>query len=144
MGAYVTQSNLVPGLLTEAHLVQLTQDDSSLDAVDADVLDAAITEAEADVDGYLGARHSLPLATVPQLVKSLTARIVRYKLHTRRPGAMNEVLEKDYAAVIKLLRDISSGAVTLGSQPEADANSERVIRTSGHTRVYGRSNLDDF
>lgn len=144
MGAYVDQADLVPAWLTSVQLVELSQDDVSVITVDDDVVDGIILQAEAEVDGYLGARHSLPLASVPVLVKNVTARLVRFYLYGRRPNAVTEQLDNDYKNAVRLLRDLSSGVVTLGVQPELAANTERVIKTDGHTRVYSREKLKDF
>lgn len=144
MGTYISQSDIVPGLLTEEQLVQLTQDDVDADEVDSDVVTAVIAEAEAEVDGYLGARYALPLDSTPQIVKSLAARVTRYRLHTRRPGSIADWLQRDYDTATRLLEKISTGVVTLGVQPEADPNSERVVKTNGQTRTLSRDDLEDF
>ncbi len=144
MGVYVSQSDITPGYLEERHLVQLTQDSAGSDVVNTTVLAAVIAAAEGEVDGYLGVRYQLPLASVPQLVKTLTARIVVYRLHRRRPGTIGEDLEKDYQRAIKLLDRILEGTVTLGAQPEPGENPERIIQSSHEDPIFGRDNLGDF
>ena len=146
MGTYIAQADLVPGLLQEQDLVQLTNDSDGPDpdtVVDA-VVDQAILDAEAEVDGYLGTRYALPLQTVPRIVKTLAARVAVYKLRSRRPNTLTEDQTSDYDRATKMLVKISEGVVTLGSQPEPSANAERIIKTSTTDRVYGRSNLSDF
>ncbi len=144
MGAYISQSDITPGLVEEQHLVQLTQDTPSSDEVDTDVLDAVITAAEAEVDGYLGVRYALPLASVPALVKSLAARVTVYRLHRRRPGTIGDDLKDDYERAVKVLERLAEGKIALGPQPEPTENPERVIQSSYEEPVFGRDNLEDF
>ncbi|HNH50746.1 MAG TPA: DUF1320 domain-containing protein, partial [Myxococcota bacterium] len=134
-GVYINQAYLEKSLVSPTDLVGLTQEDVGVDTVDTDVLNEVILEAEAEVDGYLGARYSLPLATVPSLVKSLAGRICRFKLYDRR-GRAGEEQQKDYDRALKLLKDLSSGTVTLGKQPEPSENPERLVRSSGGDRQF--------
>lgn len=144
MGAYISQSDITPGLVEERHLVQLTQDAPGVDTVDTAVLAAVITAAEAEVDGYLGVRYALPLASVPAMVKALAARITVYRLHRRRPGTIGEDLQKDYERACAQLDRIAAGTLALGPQPEPGENPERVIQSSYTTPVFGRTNLESF
>ena len=144
MATWLSTADLVPGLLTERQLVQLTQDTAGSSSVDETVLDAHLTAAEAEVEGYVGARFALPLASPLQILVSVAARIARYRLHSRRPGTITETLQRDYDGAVKLLRDIATGIVTVGTQPEPAANPERVVRVSARAPVFGRGNLDVF
>lgn len=143
MSAYVTQADLVPAYLEELDLVQLTQDDGSDDTVDTDTLDGVIVSASAEVDGYLGARYSLPFDETPQLVKDLTARVVVYQLYRRRGSVPEQTLD-DYKRVEALLTKLSKGVVTLGTQPEPEGNSERLVRSTSREPVFGRDKMDGF
>lgn len=144
MGVYVTQSDLTPSHVSEKDLVQLTQDDPTSDTVDAEVLESVILDAEAELDGYLGARYALPLATVPRFIRQIAARLTNYRLHRRRDASIGEDLQKDHDAAIRLLEQIAAGTVTLGVQPEAGENPQRIIQSTSHERVFGRTNLEDY
>lgn len=149
MGRYVSQSgvtagDLVPGHLSARDLVQLTQDDAASGDVDQDVLDGVVAAAEDEIDGYLGARYGLPLATTPPMVRTLACRITAYRLHLRRPQSVSEERSSDYGRAIKLLEKIATGEITLGTQPEVAANSERIIRVNAGAPIAGRANLSGF
>lgn len=144
MGTYVTSGDLIPSYVEERVAVQLTNDEIDGETVVPSVVDDAIADAEAEVDGYLGARYALPLVTVPRLVVRLVLRLSRYHLYNRRAGAVEEWLEKDYAGALRMLRDIAEGKITLGTQPEPGANSERIVRSTSQAQVFGRPNLEDF
>ena len=65
-------------------LLDLADRDGS-GAVDAGVVDGAIADTDAVIDGYLAGRYKLPLATTPPLLADLAAAIAIYKLHTYEP-----------------------------------------------------------
>lgn len=144
MGTYVSQSDIVPAYMSESELIQLTQDTAGTETVDTNTLAAVITAAEAEVDGYLGARYSLPFSSVPQLVTELAARCTVWRLYRRRNLVPPEALKDDYVDLVRTLRDISKGVVTLGEQPEPSPNEERTVRSTQRDRVFGRGNMDGF
>lgn len=95
----------------ENMLVHLTdRGDVATDAIDTDVIDQALKDADAMIDGYVGVRYALPMAETPPLIGSLALAIGIYNLHTASPDPK---IEEDYKAAIRTLRDISSGAVRL-------------------------------
>ena len=141
--AYIVQADLVPAHITEARLAELTQDTVTLATVNPTVVTAIILAASAEVDGYIGRRYALPLASVPELVKQLAIRVTLFRLHGRRPGAMTDALQDDYKDARRMLEEIASGTLTLGVQPEANP-SERTIQVAGQDRTFGRSNMSDF
>lgn len=143
MPAYIVQADLVPAHITTARLAELTQDTVTSTTVDAAVVTALILAASAEVDGYLGRRYALPLASTPELVKQLAIRVTLYRLHGRRPGSMTEALESDYKDARRMLEEIASGTLTLGVHPEA-AVSERTVQVTGQDRTFGRTNMGDF
>lgn len=142
MGTYVSQTDLERRFGAE-RLVELTQDDTSLDTVDTDVLAEVIADAEAMVDGYVGARYSLPLSSPPAILTRLAAILTWYQLHERRHGAPENVA-KDYANAMRSLRDISSGVLTLGTQPEPSVNAGKKIHSTSSAPTFGRDNLKGF
>lgn len=69
--------------IPEANIIQLT-DDEGLGVVNQSRVDKAITTADSVIDGYLRGRYSLPLSTVPELIKTIAIDIAVYKLYERR------------------------------------------------------------
>ncbi|KPD10867.1 gp436 family protein [Phaeobacter sp. 11ANDIMAR09] len=63
-------------------LVDLTdRSDEPTGVIDAAIVSAAITSAQALVDGFLANHYALPLAEVPDLVAKVTRALVIYELH---------------------------------------------------------------
>ena len=85
---------------------------------DPDVIDAALADATNMVNGYVSAKYPLPLHPAPDLLRTYTVSIARYKLH--RHGAPDHV-EKHHDDAIKALYQISKGTIAL---PVADGSIE--------------------
>jgi phage gp36-like protein len=80
-------------------------------AVDLAVLQRACDRANAEVNGNLRARYTLPLASVPELLPYLAADLARYYLYAVGPPTY---VQARFDAARKTLRDIQSGAQPLG------------------------------
>ena len=88
-------------------LLQLADRDGS-GAVDDGVVDGAIADTDAAIDGYLAGRYKLPLATTPPLLADLAAAIAIYKLHTYEPDAK---IAEDYKDAMRQLRENLKGFI---------------------------------
>lgn len=77
---------------------------------DPDVVAAALQDADDVIDGYLGTRYGLPLASVPPQLRPWAVSIARYVLH--RNGAPDHVAQ-DYKDAIAALKDVSRGLIAL-------------------------------
>lgn len=67
-------------------------------------------EAAGLIDGYIGARYSLPLATVPSMVKAWCADITRYRLWDEKAP---EEIRRRYEDTLKQLELVARGIVVL-------------------------------
>lgn len=127
----------------ERALVALTdRGETATDTIDTDVVDRALADADAQIDGYVGVRYKLPLAEVPPLVADLAQVIAYYKLHVYEPDPK---VRADYEDALKLLRDISRGAVRL---PVADAEPEGTggsgVQITDRDRPFDEDNMTGF
>lgn len=136
---YATQADMTAAF-GEAELIQLT--DRAIPpagTVDVAVLGRALDAADAEMDSYLAARYALPLADIPPVLRDCAADIARYRLHDR--GAP-KIVEDNYTARIRWLRDVSAGRASLGAATEnaIPARAGLPEMTSGG-RVFGRENM---
>lgn len=103
-------------------------------AIDAAVVTRAITDAGAEIDGYLATRYALPLSSVPQTITDIAQRITIYKLHVVN---VSQKIADDYKLALASLSNISKGVIKLdvaGTEPAAStANS--VFVQQGGTRL---------
>ncbi len=143
--AYCTQSDLEK-IVPELDMIQLTDDDTQPEAVNADNVARAISDAGELVDGYLRDRYALPLDPVPGLINTLTADIAVYRLYARRaqldpPAGVAE----RYKNALNLLGMIQKGSVALGvgalATPEAAAD---TVAVKSATRLFTRETLAGY
>jgi phage gp36-like protein len=117
-------------------LVQLTdRAEPATGQIDATVIDRALADTDAEIDGFLAGRYQLPLATTPQMVTNLALAIAFYKLHRRET---DDKTRRDYDDALKRLKDIQQGvfklnvagvepaSTTLGDAPQFEGP-ERVL-----------------
>lgn len=110
--------------------------------IDTVVVDRALGDADAVIDGYLAGRYVLPLSAVPPLLVPIAQSIAIYKLHTYQP---EEKIRDEYRDAIADLVRISSGVIGVpveGVEP-ASAGSEGV-ETIDRPRDFTPENLRGF
>ncbi|MEX2126967.1 MAG: DUF1320 domain-containing protein [Xanthobacteraceae bacterium] len=111
-------------------------------AIDEDVVDRALADTDAAIDGYLMRRYALPLATTPALVVDLALAIAIYKLHRFVP---DDKIKADYEHAMKTLRETAQGIVQLaveGVEPASSGGSG--VQTSDRDRDMTPENMKGF
>ena len=108
-------------------------------------IDDAISDAQAQIDGFLARRGYLPLDPVPRVVSNWARAITRYLLHKDRLSSDDgsDPIVRDYRDALKLLQLTADGKFSLGaddSQASQGAGSPE-FRT-GMTTF--RDNLGDY
>jgi phage gp36-like protein len=122
-------------------LVQLT-DDANTGVINDVVLNQAISDASAEMDGYLASRYQLPLANQPQVLKPLACNITRYLLHDESAG---DQVTKRYDAAIKSLVNISKGIISLGlTDTGTTAQSNDLVEMQSAGSVFARNKSTGF
>ncbi len=106
--SYATLTDLI-NRAGETEIRQIA-DRSRSGSPDPDVVAAAIADGENMVNGYVGAKYAVPLATVPDLVRTWTVSIARYILHRNTPP---DHVRTDYDDAIKALKDVAAGRLVL-------------------------------
>jgi len=137
---YASQVDMVERF-GEQELIQLT-DRSHTGTIDVSVLDRALADATAEIDGYLAARYQLPLTTTPTVLVRVCADIARYHLHDDH---IPEPVEMRYKAAIDLLKQVSMGRVAIGVSDTGDvptSNDGAEITSGG--RIWGRDDSKGF
>lgn len=117
----------------EHELIQLTDNEEPyLDGINYDKLNAALQEANSEIDGYLMGRYKLPLQTVPPFLESLACHMAHYHACT---GAMtdDDPIRTRYDDAIKKLEGISKGIVGVGGTP---AGESEPVKTSSNNVMF--------
>jgi phage gp36-like protein len=140
--AYITLDQLIERF-GERTLLQLA-DRSTPPAgtIDTAIVDRAVGDTSAQIDGYLAGRYLLPLDSTPPLLVDLAAAIAIYKLHIFTP---NQKITNDYKDAIKALTQISTGVIRLpvaGIEPAASGATG--VETTDRPRDFTPENLRGF
>lgn len=137
---YATKQNLIDRFGQE-ELIQLT-DRANAGAIDDTVLNQAIADADAEIEGYLPGRYTLPLASVPPVLTRIACDVARYHLYDDHA---TEQVRTRYEDARKLLEGIASGKVQLGLPASAGAAPVAgAPAVSAPAREFTKDTLRDF
>lgn len=136
------------GALVDAELLELSllgadrsfYDPEDVAAADRAVerIEEAVREADGLIDGYLGARYTLPLANPPGMLSIWSRAIARYKLHGDRiSGEGTDPIVRDYKDAIRFLEQVAAGKFSLGAEDPSGAGVGSVCMVPGR-RDWGR------
>ena len=108
--SYAVQSDLSPRRISNAELIQLT-DDTNSGAVNAQLVTDVLDEASALIDSYCRVRYTVPLQASSQ-VKGLCLTIGEYLLYLRRKRMKPDVRQA-YEDALAFLKDVSTSKAGL-------------------------------
>ncbi|MEM5789419.1 MAG: DUF1320 domain-containing protein [Syntrophobacteraceae bacterium] len=142
--AYCTLDD-VKAQIEEIKLVQLT-DDENTGAVVAARVTRAIADADAEIDGYVGSRHVVPLSPVPESIRRLSVELAIYNLYARRDKVPEHRAER-YKSSVKLLEQIALGKISLGPHdPDGNppASDAPELSSDNPVRAFTRASMSGF
>lgn len=140
--SYATQQDMIERFGEREVRILTDRDNQGL--IDSTTLAYALTQADAEIDGYLQGRFALPLAIVPVLLVGIACDVARYRL------AGTDIRETDpirtrYKDAIKLLASISKGDLQLGLSAGGEAAPEAgAVRVVEGSRVFTPDTLSDY
>jgi phage gp36-like protein len=135
---YATQADLETRFGVD-ELTQLT-DRVGAGVPDAGIVARALSDADAEIDGYLASRYALPLATVPPVLARIACDIARYRLWEDRAS---EEVRRRYEDARRALESIAKGVISLGL-PEANAAPALAEARLGNARVMTRDGTGGY
>jgi phage gp36-like protein len=139
--AYSTQDDVL-SMISQAELAALTSEAGEIP--DSQVVAAAISRADAEIDAALGLRYAVPLSLVPERVKTLSVDLALYHLYSRR-GVAPEVWCRKYQDALAFLKQVAGGQATLaGSEGDPPGASREPAELNGPTRVFSRDTLGEW
>lgn len=112
--SYAVIADLIPRYVPEGVAKNIT-DDEAYAEVDETLVNQCLADAETLVDSYLVDVYSLPLASVPEIIKSETCQIARFYVYERK-GLLEESphVKTSFEDALKLLGKIQSGELKMG------------------------------
>lgn len=129
--------------ITQADFTKRFGEDELDDLTEGNSFASAATDASTLIDGYLASRYTLPLTSVPDIVKAWACDIARFKLWDEK--APEEVRAR-YDDVLAQLKDLAKGLLSLppGSDGEKPAGSANGITGYSNTRLFTEDTLAGF
>lgn len=138
--SYATQANLITRY-GERELIELT-DRAGADGIDAATVAKALADADAEIDGYVAAKYTLPLDPVPAVLERIACEIARYYLYEDR---VTEQVRRRYEDARKFLQGVAAGSVALGVDASGAApTASGGPQVSAPDRVLTQDTLSDF
>lgn len=137
---YATQQDLIDRF-GETEVAQLSDRTTNGAAIDPVVVASKLADADAEIDAYLQAKYTLPLAVVPPVLARIACDIARYHLYDDR--ATDQVTAR-YKDAIRFLENLAKGAVSLGTDPSTTPASSGAPEHFTGTPVFNRDTLKDF
>jgi phage gp36-like protein len=140
--AYTTQA-AIEGAIGVTDLEALSDVNG---ATAADVVAAAIAEADAIIDSYAHKRHAVPFATVPSTIAALSSRMAVRILRRDRRMVLAADIENE-TTDRKWLEALARGLVTVGVEPAPTADEATIDKAgerSATTKNVSRERLKGF
>lgn len=123
----------------ESELIQLTDNEAPYQqAINMDKLNAAMQEADSEIDAYIGSRYPLPLQVMPPFLVNIGCNLARFYANTGDLSE-NDPIKARYDASIKTLTKISKGELTLGGSP---AGESKTVATATNNVVFATGRRD--
>lgn len=128
---YTTEAELIERY-GEEELVQLSSDTNSIDSA---VIDAAITDAGAEINGYLQGKYTLPLSETPDVIAKL-ARVLAYISLNRRRNIYTDEIKDLQRWATNLLDKIAKDTIKLPIDTSAEDYKRNIYLTSNDKRGW--------
>ncbi len=143
---YLTREEILNEISADT-LALITSNDGSL--IDWDKVDKAIQDASAVIDSYLSSRYSVPLSTVPRLIKKICSDLTIYELYqsaisNNYIAETPEGIKERHDKAMEILKDISAGKAGIEGLSETGEQitdpTTSKIRYTSRDKTFG----DDF
>lgn len=109
------------------------------------IIEAAIEDADGEIDGYLAKRYTVPISPVPKVINKFSKDIAVYNLFSRvgidESGEEKNYLNR-YNAAIKFLTLVAEGKVSIGAQTDDPKTAAATgFSVKSNPRLFTRDKL---
>lgn len=102
-----------------------------------------IADADEEINGYLRKRYTLPLTSVPIIIKRLSKEIsIRNIKRRRHRDDLSESEEAAYKAVVRTLENIQKSIIDIGIEETDPIEGEFAVNKTEDDRVFPKTLLD--
>ena len=111
----------------------------------APIIEGAIADADAEIDGYLAKRYAVPLSPAPKVINKFSKDIAVYNLFSRI-GIDESTDQKTYLnrynAAIKFFELVADGTVSIGTEADDPASAAATgFSAKSNTRLFTRGSM---
>ena len=122
------------------------EDEAEREAKIGPIIDMAIGDADAEIDGYLAKRYAVPLAPVPKVINKFSKDIAVYNLFSRigiDEGTDQKTYLNRYNAAVKFLTLVAEGKVSIGADADGDPAAAAAIgfTVKSNPRLFSRGQM---
>ena len=107
------------------------------------LIEAAIADADAEIDGYLAKRYTVPISPAPRVLNKFSKDIAVYNLFSRigidESSEQKNILNR-YNAAIKFLTLLAEGKVDIGVSDTTET-ARTGFSVSSSSRLFSRDKL---
>lgn len=109
------------------------------------IIEGAIADADAEIDGYLSKRYAVPLSPAPRVINKFSKDIAVYNLFSRI-GIDESTDQKTYLnrynAAIKFFELVADGKVSIGTEADDPASAAATgFSAKSNTRLFTRGSM---
>ena len=109
------------------------------------IVEQAIADADAEIDGYLAKRYKVPFEKTPQVINKFAKDIALYNMVSRK-GVDENDREKTYLtrynAAIAFLTKVAEGILSIGVSENNTEDAARIgFSMSNSPRLFSRGNM---
>lgn len=123
------------------------EDEAEREAKIGPIIDMAIGDADAEIDGYLAKRYKVPFDPVPRVLNKFSKDIAIYNLYSRI-GIDEGEAEKNYLnrynAAVKFLTLVAEGKVNIGTGEDGDDPASAAVTgfaARSNPRLFSRNSM---
>lgn len=125
------------------------EDDEEKEEKILKLIEDAVLDADAEIDGYLNKRYSVPLKYVPKVISKFSKDIALYNLFSRQgieEGTREETYLTRYNAAISFLNNVAKGVLDIETGSEEAGTSAKTLdfRVQSNPRVFSRKSMRGF
>ena len=109
------------------------------------IVEQAIADADAEIDGYLAKRYKVPFEKTPQVINKFAKDIALYNMVSRK-GVNENDREKTYLtrynAAIAFLTKVAEGRISIGVSENNTEDAARIgFSMSNSPRLFSRGSM---
>ena len=121
------------------------EDEAEREAKAGVIIEAAIADAEGEIDGYLAKRYAVPIDPTPKVINKFAKDIAVYNLYSRigidESGEEKNYLNR-YNAAVKFLTLVAEGKVSIGAQADdPQTAASNGFSVSSNPRLFSRRTM---